>query len=683
MSTPRSLADDLRGRDDDALAALLTLRPDLVRPAPSDITVLTGRATSSPSLARCLDGLDALTLHVLATAVELTQRESDPRETSPSDAVSDAVIAAHSTAGLGDDPEAAMAVQSSLQRLVELALLWGTPERRHVVQGVRELMRGLPMLAWPVPVLEESDEAGSASLARLTDVDALCALHAHDLIVAVRDLLDSWSAEPPQILRTGGLALRDLAMAGRVLHCGPAEASTVIEVAHAAALVADDQDEPAHWVPTDGYDAWQALRRPEQWLALVHAWLRLPRLASLADERTQVLVDSRDRRVIPSIRRAALGAWAAAGAGHAVTPAALERVLDHAEPRRAGELRHLTVVATVREAEQLGLAVGGVLCDAARALLDDGLDARNADAQARAAVHDALPAEIDHVLIQADLTIVAPGPLDIDVARQLRIVADVESRGHATVYRASEESLTRALDAGWDADAIVALFTQVSRTPVPQALSYLVHDVARRHGAVRVGNALGYVRCDNADTLATALHDRRLAKLSLRRIADTVLVSHYPASDIITALRAAGYSPAAEGADGTVLVHRPNDRRTRTPKAPRVTARRDDALVSAAIRALRASDRSQRPRTAAAVAGPASAGAPSLSSAAVSTTIKKAVLEHQPLWIGYAEVDGTVTEQVVDPIRISAGTLTAFDHRSETVRTFAVARVTGVAPAEA
>ena len=42
MVPPRSLADDLRGRDDDALGrTAASRRPDLVHPVPSDMTALT------------------------------------------------------------------------------------------------------------------------------------------------------------------------------------------------------------------------------------------------------------------------------------------------------------------------------------------------------------------------------------------------------------------------------------------------------------------------------------------------------------------------------------------------------------------------------------------------------------------------------------------------------------------
>lgn len=141
----------------------------------------------------------------------------------------------------------------------------------------------------------------------------------------------------------------------------------------------------------------------------------------------------------------------------------------------------------------------------------------------------------------------APGPLVAHVARTLRLVADVESRGHATVYRISEASVRRALDAGWDAASIHTLLSDISRTPRPAA-PHLPHRRRRAalRGRARTGNALGYVRCDNPDTLTQLLTDRRLRTLGLSRIADTVLISQTPAFEVIAALRAAGYAPAAE-----------------------------------------------------------------------------------------------------------------------------------------
>ena len=68
MSTeaPVTLAGWLRTRSDEQLAALLAARPDVARPAPSDLVALASRLAVPVSVDRALDELDAATLQVLA-----------------------------------------------------------------------------------------------------------------------------------------------------------------------------------------------------------------------------------------------------------------------------------------------------------------------------------------------------------------------------------------------------------------------------------------------------------------------------------------------------------------------------------------------------------------------------------------------------------------------------------------
>ncbi|HZC25850.1 MAG TPA: hypothetical protein VE287_02430, partial [Actinopolymorphaceae bacterium] len=60
-----NLADTLRALTDDELARLVTARPDLVTPLPSDIDQLAARSTTRSSLARVLDRLDRFVLAVV------------------------------------------------------------------------------------------------------------------------------------------------------------------------------------------------------------------------------------------------------------------------------------------------------------------------------------------------------------------------------------------------------------------------------------------------------------------------------------------------------------------------------------------------------------------------------------------------------------------------------------------
>ena len=666
---PRSLADDLRHRDDDQLAALFRQRPDLLHPVPPDFTSLTARATTGPSIARCLDRLDSMHLHVLRTVAELTVDAPQCRE--------DLLAAIQSP--LPD--EAAAACSASLEDVVNLALVWGEPTSLRAVHPVRELVTNAPVPPWPRP----SAASGEAHL--VDDVDSQSALHAREALALVRDLLDDWSVHPPGVLRTGALSLRDFARARDALHADWSRTALTIELAHRARLVADDEAETPHWTPTDQFDAWVGADPAEQWITLVDAWLDLPRLPSLADARTQVLSSDRDRTAIPVLRRQTLALLAELAPGASMDEETILAVLDDRQPRRAGELRELSVRATVREGTDLGVIAYGALSSAGRLLLQphgrSATESRNRAARIASAIADALPVDVDHVLIQADLTIVAPGPLIASAARSLRMLADVESRGHATVYRVTEESVRRALDAGWDAEAIHDLLERLSRTPVPQPLTYLIDDVARRHGAVRVGGALAYIRSDNTEALAAIMTDRRLRTLHLHRLADTVVMAQAPPSEVISSLRAAGYAPAAESPDGVVVVRRPEDRRVRTPK-PAASGRRrrpEDSLIQAAVRTLRSGDAAASTRPAR-MAGPAATvDLPGLSASAIVGLLRTAIDENEPVWLGYAGTDGDVVQQVVDPIRLAAGVLTAFDHRTDAVRQFAVSRITGAAPA--
>ncbi|MFC6704034.1 helicase-associated domain-containing protein [Flexivirga alba] len=137
----------------------------------------------------------------------------------------------------------------------------------------------------------------------------------------------------------------------------------------------------------------------------------------------------------------------------------------------------------------------------------------------------ALPAPVDHLLLQADLTAVAPGPLTDELHALMQAAADVESRGGATVYRFTDKSIRRALDTGRSATELIEQLNVASPTPLPQPLEYLISDVARRHGQTRVGTAGCYLRNDDTAMLDAMSGDRNLSALQLRKIAPTVVIS--------------------------------------------------------------------------------------------------------------------------------------------------------------
>lgn len=507
---------------------------------------------------------------------------------------------------------------------------------------------------------------------------------AAETVRLVEALLDGWGAAPVAVLRSGGLGVRDLRAAARSLEVEEPVAALLIETAYAAALLDRTTEQEPEWQPTPGYDSWLARDPGERWALLAAGWLASPRVPALVGER-----DERDKVVAAlgpdvsrpgaaMVRREVLSLLAEVGSGDAVPPEDLLAWASWRAPRRAGRLRERATAWTLEEAAVLGVTGRGALTSAGRHLLAGDV------AAAATAVAARMPERVATLLLQADLTAVAPGPLVPEVARELRLMADVESAGAASVHRFSESSVRRALDAGRTAEEVQSFLGRVSSTGVPQTLAYLVDDVARRHGVLRAGAASSYLRCDDEALLAEVAGSRRTMSVGLRRLAPTVLVSPSPVPRLLEVLRAAGYAPVAEGAEGAVVLSRRDERRT--PVRARVVRTELAGLsgeqVARAVRALREGD-------AAALTGRRSAGPSPLdggaatplrdrSAAATVAVLQQAVREEGRVVLEYVDPGGRVTERVVVPRGVQSGFLTAFDERAGATRSFALASIAGV-----
>jgi predicted DNA-binding transcriptional regulator YafY len=60
--------------------------------------------------------------------------------------------------------------------------------------------------------------------------------------------------------------------------------------------------------------------------------------------------------------------------------------------------------------------------------------------------------------------------------------------------------------------------------------------------------------------------------------------------------------------------------------------------------------------------------------------LREAIDAGATVLIGYVDNHGTSTERIVDPTAVDGGWLTAYDHRSDDTRQFAVHRITTVRP---
>ncbi|MEU8683860.1 helicase C-terminal domain-containing protein [Streptomyces sp. NPDC048611] len=552
-------------------------------------------------------------------------------------------------------------------------------------------------------------------------VDNAAASQAFTALTTVEELLKEWDLGGPAVLRAGGMSVRDLKRTATALDTTEQLAAFWLELAYAAGLIASDGEADERFAATPAAEEWLQQPDHERWAVLAAGWFaatRAPGVVGSADAKGRALAalgPHLDRSPAPEVRRRALTLLAALPPGTAVPATAVlarlrwERPLrggapaasrlpaagdDGTAPGPADDLRSRLAQWSLTEAELIGVTGRGALSTHGRGLLDGAPDgtaeATTAAETAAAAAHAAallaplLPEPVDHVLLQADLTAVAPGPLRRPLAEALGVLADIESKGGATVYRFTPGSVRRALDAGRSAAELQEFLATHSRTPVPQPLAYLIDDVARKHGQLRVGAATAYVRCDDDALLSEILADRRATPLRLRRLAPTVLAAQTAPDQLLDGLRAMGYAPAAESAAGDVLVARADSYRTppRTAPAPVPDGppSPDATLLAAAVRAIRAGDLAATAERKPVQAPAAAPGAlPRTTSAETLATMQAAVLTSSALWIGYVNADGAASQRVIAPVRVEGGFVTAYDHTSDEVRTYPLHRITGVA----
>ncbi len=608
---------------------------------------------------------------------------------------------------------------SPVRWLVDHRLLVPVTTGRSGGPGTVELPREVGLLlrrdTGPLGPLSTTPPPVSAPPREPKAVDSAGAGQTMEVVRQTEALLEQLAAEPAPVLRSGGLGVRDLRRLARAAGLDEPTAALLLETSYAAGLTGELELPGAvttrhgadqQVVPSAGYEVWRAGSLAQRWEQLARAWLtmtRQPGLVGQRDDRDRpitVLSPEAERAGAPVARRGVLGVLADLEQATAPTPDEVLELLDWRAPRRTRgrEAAHREVLT---EAATLGVTGLGALTSYGRLLLadvtsgderaaDDPLGVRgDADGDPSTAVRalDALlPAPVDHFLVQADLTVVVPGPPDPALAAELDVVAEHESAGGASVHRVTPASVRRALDAGYSADDLHGLFQRRSRTPVPQGLTYLVDDIARRHGGLRVGSAGAYVRSDDEALLTEVLADKRLEALALRRLAPTVLATPYQVGRMLTALREAGYAPVPEDATGAAVLTRPKTRRA--PARVSVAARTVDPLAApklpmprllGVVEQIRRGDAAARAarRAPAVVRGQAPAGpVPVHSHADALAVLQQAVRDKALVWVGYVDAHGATASRLVRPVSIGAGYLRAEDERTEMLHTFALHRIT-------
>lgn len=173
------------------------------------------------------------------------------------------------------------------------------------------------------------------------------------------------------------------------------------------------------------------------------------------------------------------------------------------------------------------------------------------------AIAQCLPAQQSKIICQADLTLVATGPLPISVEIQLRRFAETEVIGMASTYRLTALSVTHGLETGLSEQVIRELLETLSGKDLPQPISYLLKESAARFGrlAIHEGELNERSKLISTDPilLTEILNDGNLKAFSLVRLEDGSLSSRFEPEVLYFGLRDAGFAPIRRDSKGQLV----------------------------------------------------------------------------------------------------------------------------------
>lgn len=168
-----------------------------------------------------------------------------------------------------------------------------------------------------------------------------------------------------------------------------------------------------------------------------------------------------------------------------------------------------------------------------------------------------LPTPQNKIICQADLTLIAPGPLPTQVEILLRRFADTEQIGMASTYRLSALSISHGLETGLKLSEIRELLVKLSGNSIPQPIEYLLNEAESRFGRLQIIggeiNERSIIQSTDKVLLAEILNESKLKPFSLTQLEDGSLASRFEPEVLYFGLREVGFVALRVDETGNVI----------------------------------------------------------------------------------------------------------------------------------
>lgn len=270
-----------------------------------------------------------------------------------------------------------------------------------------------------------------------------------------------------------------------------------------------------------------------------------------------------------------------------------------------------------------------------------------------------LPTPASKLIVQADLTLVAPSPLPTELEIKLRRIADTEQIGMASSYRLSALSVSNGLESGMSAEAIRDLLESLSANPLPQPVDYLLREAEARFGRLRVGPAKqeghSNIASDDRILLAEIQNNQKLKPLSLHFTEAGELHTRFEPELVYYALRDAGYVVVQVDQENNII-------------SPTASIARSDATLARG--SLENDIRRMREQDAKLGSQPDDDD--------LLRQIQLAIKNKAKVLVTVTGADGKPIEYLIEPVGLANGRLRAKDRKADIERTLPLASVTGI-----
>jgi hypothetical protein len=361
-------------------------------------------------------------------------------------------------------------------------------------------------------------QASRPSRAPLGTADSIAGIHAFETLAAITELIFDLEHRILKDVGKQGISLADTKRIALLTGKELEFVRSIFELAAAAGLLSSTD---SRWALTTRATEWVGLTATQRWQLLAGTWLELLGPGAAAELASELEAGS------------ALGVAVK-------TCFPLERF------DAASRFGHV-----IRYSELLGLAVDEVISTWTPLLLAGD------EARAGVEIEKALPTTQGRIIIQGDLSVIAPGPLSTDDERELRAFVDIEQAGLASRYRLSALSVSFGMESGISADQMRSTLKRLSGIELPQPVDYLLNDAVKRFGRIRVvedqRSGGCFVMSSDPTLLTELVNDSRLKPYNLIRIDSQALSSRFARDILYFGLREVGHTAIRSDKSGSPI----------------------------------------------------------------------------------------------------------------------------------